>query len=140
MFRLIFILLFLPFLFKGQINIEGITEPITIGSFKKDKSDVELSYFPEGKDTVIHFTYKNENYSTDHKSLRFKGGLKDLEELYKLLWGIMTSDDKKELRIKLGETSVSLSKQNDVLWFWTDAGYFTIKKEKDLKLLFGKKD
>ena len=66
--------------------------------------------------------------------------MKDLEELYKLFFSVLISDDKKELRIKLGDTNVSLSKNNDSLWFWTDAGYFTIKKEKDLRLLFGKKE
>ncbi len=134
------ILLFIPFIFKGQILIEESVEPVMVGSFRKEKSDVELSYFVSGKDTTIHFTYKNENYSTDYRSLRFKGGLKDLEELYKLFLNVLISDDKKELRIKLGETNVSLSKNNNSLWFWTDAGYFTIKKEKDLKLLFGKKE
>jgi hypothetical protein len=138
--RFIVILLFTSLSFKAQIDIEGTVEQKTIGSFKHDKSDVELSYFPEGKDTVIHITYKNENYSNDFKSLRFKGGLKDLEELYKLFISTMNSSDKKELRIKLGDTPVSLSKNNGSLWFWTDAGYFTIKKEKDLKLLFGKKE
>ncbi|HWY12256.1 MAG TPA: hypothetical protein VN026_13070 [Bacteroidia bacterium] len=132
--------LFIPFLFKGQILVEETVEPVMVGSFKKEKSDVELSYFVSGSDTTIHFTYKNENYSTDYKSLRFKGGLKNLEELYKLFLAVLISDDKKELRIKLGETNVSLSKNNDSLWFWTDAGYFTIKKEKDLRLLFGKKE
>jgi hypothetical protein len=138
--RLILFLLSFPLIFKGQIDIEGIVEPITIGNFKKDKSDVDLSYFPEGKDTIVHITYRNENYSTDYKSLRFKGGLKDIEELYKLCFGVITSDDKKELRLKLGDTPVSLSKNNNALWFWTDAGYFTIKREKDLKQLFGKRE
>ena len=136
----ILILLFLPFVFKGQILVEETLEPISVGSFKKEKSDVELSYFVSGSDTTIHFTYKNENYSTDYKSLRFNGGLKDLDGLYKMFLGILTSEDKKELRIKLGETSVSLSKNNNSMWFWTDAGYFTIKREKDLRLLFGKKE
>ena len=134
------ILLFIPFLFKGQIIVEDAVEPVMVGSYKKEKSDVELSYFVSGTDTTIHFTYKNENYSTDYKSLRFKGGLKNLEELYKLFLSVLISDDKKELRIKLGETNVSLSKNNNSLWFWTDVGYFTIKKEKDLRLLFGKKE
>ncbi len=134
------LLFFVPLFFKGQINIEGVVEPITIGSFKKDKSDIELSYFAEGKDTVVHITYQNENYSTDYKSLRFKGGLKDIQELYRLCLSVLSSNDKKELRIKLGDSNVSLSKNNDSLWFWTDAGYFTIKKEKDLKILFGKKE
>ena len=138
--RSLIFLLFIPFAFKAQISVEDIVEPIIVGSFKKDKSDVELSYFAQGNDTTIHITYKNENYSTDYKSLRFKGGLKDIGELYKLFLGVLVSNDKKEHRIKLGETSVSLSKNNDALWFWTDGGYFTIKKEKDLKLLFGKKD
>jgi hypothetical protein len=132
--------MFFPFIFKGQISVEESIEPVMVGSFKKEKSDVELSYFVSAPDTTIHLTYKNENYSTDYKSLRFKGGLKDLEELYKMLLGVILSDDKKELRIKLGETNVSLSKNNNALWFWTDAGYFTIKKEKDLRLLFGKKE
>ena len=134
------ILLFIPFLFKGQIIVEDAIEPVMVGSYKKEKSDVELSYFVSGTDTTIHFTYKNENYSTDYKSLRFKGGLKNLVELYKLFLSVLISDDKKELRIKLGETNVSLSKNNNSLWFWTDVGYFTIKKEKDLRLLFGKKE
>ena len=138
--RFLFFILFLPIQFFAQIDIGASIEPITVGSFKRDKSDVELSYFAEGRDTVIHITYKNENYSTDYKSLRFKGGLKDLDELYKLFSATLMSVDKKELRIKLGDTPVSLSKNNNAAWFWTDAGYFTIKKEKDLKLLFGKKD
>jgi len=133
-------MLLLPFEFIAQIDIGPTIEPAIIGGFKRDKSDVELTYFAEGRDTVIHFTYKNENYSTDYKSLRFNGGLKDLEDLYKLFLSTLLSDDKKELRIKLGDTPVSLSRNNNSLWFWTDAGYFTIKKEKDLKLLFGKKD
>ena len=134
------ILLFIPFLFKGQILVEETVEPVMVGGYKKEKSDVELSYFVSGSDTTIHFTYKNENYSTDYKSLRFKGGFKDLGELYKLFLDVLISDDKKELRIKLGDTNVSLSKNNNSLWFWTDAGYFTIKKEKDMRLLFGKKE
>ncbi len=138
--RTFLILLFIPFIFKGQITLEETIEPTIVGSFKRDKSDVELSYFAEGRDTVIHFTYKNENYSTDFKSLRFKGGQKDIEELYKLFLTTFNTEDKKEMRLKLGETSVSLSKNNNAMWFWTDAGYFTIKKEKDLKLLFGKKE
>jgi len=127
-------------LFKAQILFEDSAEPVMVGNFKKEKSEVELSYFVSGSDTTIHFTYKNENYSTDYKTLRFKGGLKDLEDLYKLFLGVLISDDKKELRLKLGETAVSLSKNNNSLWFWTDAGYFTIKREKDLRLLFGKKE
>lgn len=138
--RLFILLFFLPQLFVAQIDIEGTIEPKMVGAFKREKSDVELSYFAEGKDTVIHITYKNENYSTDYKSLRFKGGLRDLEDLYKMFTATLASDDKKELRIKLGDTPVSLSKNNNAMWFWTDAGYFTIKKEKDLKLLFGKSD
>ncbi len=138
--RLFLFLLLAPFQFTGQINIEATIEPVVVGNFKRDKSDVDLSYFVEGKDTVIHITYKNENYSTDYKSLRFKGGLKDLEELYKMFLSTLASDDKRELRFKLGDTPVSLSKNNDSMWFWTDVGYFTIKKEKDLKLLFGKKE
>lgn len=126
--------------FKGQILFEETAEPVMVGNFKREKSEVELSYFVSGADTTIHFTYKNENYSTDYKSLRFKGGQKDIEDMYKLFISVLTSDDKKELRIKLGDTPVSLSKNNNSFWFWTDAGYFTIKKEKDLKLLFGKKD
>ena len=138
--RMFLILIFIPFIFKGQMTLEETIEPTIVGGFKKDKSDVELSYFVEGRDTVIHFTYKNENYSTDFKSLRFKGGKKDIEELYKLFLATFNTEDKKEMRLKLGETSVSLSKNNNAMWFWTDAGYFTIKKEKDLKLLFGKKE
>src|SRR5882762_6909120 len=95
------ILLFIPLLFKGQILVEETIEPIMVGSYKKEKSDVELSYFVSSSDTTIHFTYRNENYSTDYKSLRFKGGLKDLGELYKLFLAVLISDDKKELRIKL---------------------------------------
>ncbi len=138
--RFILLFVFSPLFFTAQIDIGSIIEPVVIGNIKKDKSDVEISYFAEGRDTVIHITYKNENYSTDYKSLRFKGGLKDLEELYKLFSATLLSVDKKELRIKLGDTPVSLSKNNNAMWFWTDAGYFTIKKEKDLKLLFGKKE
>ena len=138
--RLTLILLFIPFVFKAQITIEETIEPNIVGGFKRDKSDVELSYFVEGRDTVIHITYKNENYSTDLKSLRFKGGKKDIEDLYKLFLATLISDDKKEVRLKLGDTAVSLSNNNNSMWFWTDAGYFTIKKEKDLKLLFGKKE
>ena len=138
--RMLVFLLFTPLFFKGQIDIEGTVEPTMVGSFKRDKSDVDLSYFVEGKDTLIHLTYKNENYSTDYKSLRFKGGLKDIEALHQMFYATFNSDDKKELRIKLGETNVSISKNNNSLWFWTDAGYFTIKKEKDLRALFGKKE
>lgn len=138
--RSILLFIFTPLFLSSQIDIGPTIDPVVVGSFKKDKSDVELSYFVEGKDTVIHVTYKNENYSTDYKSLRFKGGLKDLEDLYKMFSATLASDDKKELRIKLGDTPVSLSKNNNAMWFWTDAGYFTIKKEKDLKLLFGKKE
>ena len=138
--RCSFLILFFPLFFKGQILVEETIEPVMVGGYKKEKSDVELSYFVSGSDTTIHFTYKNENYSTDYKSLRFKGGLKDLDVLYKMFHEVLISDDKKELRIKLGDTNVSLSKNNNSLWFWTDAGYFTTKKEKDLKLLFGKKE
>jgi len=138
--RALLLFLFIPFIFQGQILVEESIEPVIVGSFKKEKSDVELSYFVSGPDTTIHLTYKNENYSTDYRSLRFKGGLKDLNELYKMLLGVLTSEDKKELRIKLGDINVSLSKNNNALWFWTDAGYFTIKKEKDLRTLFGKKE
>lgn len=138
--RILILLFFIPFIAKGQIFVEESIEPIVIGNYKKDKSDIDVSYFVSGSDTTIHITYKNENYSTDYKSLRFKGGLKNIEELYRLLMGVLTANDKKELRLKLGETAVSLSKQNGVLWFWTDAGYFTISKEKDLKTLFGKKE
>lgn len=138
--RTLLLFFFIPIVFKGQISVEETIEPVIVGSFKKEKSEVELSYFVSGPDTTIHFTYKNENYSTDYKSLRFKGGSKDLEELYKLFLSVLTSEDKKELRIKLGDTNVSLSKNNDAMWFWTDAGYFTIKRERDLRALFGKKE
>src|SRR6267378_3567739 len=113
----ILLFLFIPILFKGQVLVEEAIEPVMVGIYKKEKSDVELSYFVSGSDTTVHFTYRNENYSTDYKSLRFKGGLKDLGELYKLFLSVLISDDKKELRIKLGDTNVSLSKNNDSLWF-----------------------
>lgn len=131
---------FIPILSFGQISVEETNQPVIVGGFKKDKSDVELSYFVNGADTSIYFTYNNENYSKDIKSLSFKGGLKDIDDLYKKFHEVLIAEDKKELRIKLNETPVSLLKNNGELWFWTDTGYFSIKKEKDLKLLFGKKD
>ena len=135
-----FLAFFVPIISFGQMSLEETNHPVIVGGFKKDKSDVELSYFVNGADTSIYFTYNNENYSKDIKSLSFKGGLKDIDDLYKKFHEVLIAEDKKELRIKLNETPVSLLKNNGEFWFWTDAGYFSIKKEKDLKLLFGKKD
>ena len=108
----------------------------------------DLKYAVRGTDTSIVLGYRNEKYQAinDYKSIFFKGGAKEVEQLYQLfqtLYNDANKDNKEfEQKIKLGKTDVSISKKKSFgmkcVFVWTEEGYFTMSLA-NVNELFNKK-
>lgn len=134
----VILLLFIPFIVNGQITTikqEETAREVKIGSYKySDFNMGELSYFVLNGDTTISLNYYNQKYPTlkDRKFIIFKGGAKEISELYILLMSFYSEENinKKDMKLEfnLGKTFVSVSRVKKQLMFWTESGYFTLDK------------
>ena len=148
----IFFILIFPFSLMAQIQVteqEDLIKFYTIGKFKySDMSKGELKYAVRGTDTSVVLGYRNEKYQTinDQKSIIFKGGAKEVEQLYQLFqtfYNEANKDNKEfEQKIKLGKTDVLISKKKSFgmkcVFVWTQEGYFTMSLA-NINDLFNKK-
>ncbi len=148
----IFFILIFPFSLMAQIQVteqEDLIKFYTIGKFKySDMSKGELKYAVHGTDTSVVLGYRNEKYQTinDQKSIIFKGGAKEVEQLYQLFqtfYNEANKDNKEfEQKIKLGKTDVLISKKKSFgmkcVFVWTEEGYFTMSMA-NVNELFSKK-
>ncbi len=148
---LVILLTLITFSSVAQIEIKPKDETITVkvGKFKSSTySQGDLQYYVDKGDTAIVLAYCNEKYKTlaDYKSITFRGGLKAIDELYRLLKSVNSdkNKDNKEFKVefKLGKTNISASKEKVMnikcVFISTDDGYFTIL-EGQLNKLFAKK-
>lgn len=133
----------------AQLQMKQSSPKVVIGTIKAGGVlHQELSYRLDGdKDTVYTLMYKNVQYRTlsDYESVSFNSDGNTLEELYKVMKSVFSSENAKNKEFKvqftLGETDVIVSNFRQMgittAMFYTKDGY-TFIGEKQLDKLFGK--
>ena len=141
------LLLLTSLLSLSQIEVKETKAPVTvtIGRYKySDFNKGALEYFINDNDTSIAITYYNQKYPTlkDQKFVLFKGGAKDVNQLYTIFSSFYSEENKAkesyQLEFKLGKTDVTLTKRKKLIDFSTKEGYFVINQD-NVETMFGKR-
>ena len=132
---------------NAQIQKIEKPETKTVGTAKSAGTIyAKLTYSYQDGDTLYGITYRNGKYIQldDYRTIVFNNEGNTVEELYKLLIGIV-SDNAKEKgykeSIKLGETDITIAKERimgvNYVRIWEGSNHFMLS-EKQLNALFGK--
>lgn len=132
----------------SQIEVKEVSKEIIVGAIKNGgKTRSQLSYSVGGNDTTYTIMYQDikYHYATDLDKIHFSSKFNNLENLYQVLRGFFSKENKKnkdyKLDLTLGENKLLLSNYAvmgiTTVMVTSDSGSFALS-EKQLDKLFGK--